>query len=128
MRALRQLSKRSCDSRMYTYFLPSYILLPPKPDSGLSKALSSYRVELAAPDAPHGQVHPFWDGVDLASTAQEDLQRKKQWRVDAETLAALRLAAAQYLGTHNFHNFTVGREFSDRSNQRHMKKIEVIST
>lgn len=28
-------------------------------------------------------------------------------------------------GTHNFHNYTVGREFRDRAAQRYMIKLEV---
>lgn len=110
---------------MYTYFLPSYILLPPKADSGLAKSIRTGCEELGTPTEP--AVHPFWNGVDPTSTSSEDLQRKKQWRVDPDTLQRFRLAATKYLGTHNFHNFTVGREFGDRSNQRHMKKVEVIT-
>ncbi|KAF8523613.1 pseudouridine synthase [Gautieria morchelliformis] len=112
----------SCDSRMYTYFLPSYLLLPPKPDSGLARALKANSEELGT--ASEQGVYPFWNGVDLTCT-YDDHQRKKQWRIDSDTLANFRFASTRYLGTHNFHNFTVGREFRDRSNQRHMKKIEV---
>ncbi len=38
---------------------------------------------------------------------------------------SLRTIAQKYNGTHNFHNFTVGRDFSDRSTIRFMKNIEV---
>lgn len=38
---------------------------------------------------------------------------------------SLRTIAQKYNGTHNFHNFTVGRDFSDRSTIRFMKSIEV---
>lgn len=37
----------------------------------------------------------------------------------------LRRAAAKYEKSHNFHNFTVGREFADRTVLRFMKNIEV---
>ncbi|KAF8587908.1 pseudouridine synthase [Ramaria rubella] len=111
----------SCDSRMYTYFLPSYVLLPPKPDSGLAKVVREGTEE----SSTDRSVPSFWAGADLANTGQDDLQRKRQWRADAGSLAHLRSAATEYLGTHNFHNFTVSREFGDRSNHRFMKKIEV---
>jgi tRNA pseudouridine38-40 synthase len=56
---------------------------------------------------------------------EDDLVRKRQWRVGPEQVELLRAAANRFEGTHNFHNFTVGRDFKDRSNQRHMKSIEV---
>ena len=31
----------------------------------------------------------------------------------------------QFEGTHNYHNFTAGRDSSDPSCKRHMKKIQV---
>lgn len=39
----------------------------------------------------------------------------------------LRQLATKYEGTHNFHNFTVGREVKDRSNMRYMKRVEVAN-
>jgi tRNA pseudouridine38-40 synthase len=51
--------------------------------------------------------------------------RKRAWRVGAEQVVTLRQLAENYEGTHNFHNFTIGRDFKDRSNMRYMKKIEV---
>lgn len=107
---------------MYTYLLPSYVLLPPKPGCGLARALAG--AAEAGAEAGAASDHPFWAGGD-AATPEEDLERKRVWRIDAELHAALRRAAAKYVGTHNFHNFTVGRHFSDRSNQRFVKKIEV---
>lgn len=40
-------------------------------------------------------------------------------------MTALRAALTQYLGTHNFHNFTVQKEFKDRTCLRFMKQIEL---
>lgn len=51
--------------------------------------------------------------------------RKKKWRANPEIVNALRDAAKKYEGTHNFHNFTVGRDYKERSCNRYMKKIEV---
>lgn len=55
----------------------------------------------------------------------EELQRKRAWRIGAEGLNSLRTAVKHFEGTHNFHNFTVDKDFRDRSNQRHMKSIQV---
>lgn len=120
--------KSGCDSRKYTYFFPSYLLLPPKPGSGLDRTLQQYVTSLppisscAAPLAPRPE-ESFWSTAD--ASREDELRRKRAWRVGPELVEKLRSAARKYEGTHNFHNFTVGREFGDRSNQRHMKHIEV---
>jgi len=51
--------------------------------------------------------------------------RKRSWRVGQEQVQSLRNIVALFEGTHNFHNFTAGRESSDPSCKRHMKKIQV---
>ncbi|KAF5383796.1 hypothetical protein D9615_003543 [Tricholomella constricta] len=118
-----------CDSRKYTYFFPTYLLIPPTPGSGLDRSLQQYAATLP-PDSQSPAVdqpknsHPFWEG-DLGSYERE-LVRKRSWRVGSEQVERLRQTARKFEGTHNFHNFTVGRDFSDRSNQRHMKKIEIF--
>jgi tRNA pseudouridine38-40 synthase len=69
--------------------------------------------------------HAFWAAASPKSTKEEDLARKRQFRVSAEAIELLRETARRYEGSHNFHNFTVGREYGDRSCVRIMKKIEV---
>ena len=75
--------------------------------------------------APLHTVHPFWMESAPVSSKDDDLQRKRRWRAGTGDIRRLREIAKKFEGTRNFHNFTVGREFSDRSTQRHMKKIEV---
>ena len=126
-----ELCNRSCDSRKYTYFFPSYLLIPPKPGSNFARSFatqSSTNASSSSSDAlPDFSQHPFWSSVPSSETTtrEEDMLRKKAWRVDKETLEKLREAAKKFEGTHNFYNFTVGRDFRDRSCQRFMKKIEV---
>lgn len=114
---------RSCDSRKYTYFFPSYLLIPPKPNSAFVHSAVASRGSPGDIDIPQ---HPVWDflGAD-SSSPEEDLARKRQWRVNAKDVDKLRATAKKFEGTHNFHNFTVGRDFADRSNQRNMIKIQV---
>jgi tRNA pseudouridine38-40 synthase len=120
---------RSCDSRKYTYFFPSYLLIPPKPGSGLYETFRRQTVPSSSSPSHAGaftdNIHSFWAECPSESSKEDDLQRKRRWRVGPETIRRLREAAQKFEGTRNFHNFTVGREFSDRSTQRHMKKIEV---
>jgi tRNA pseudouridine38-40 synthase len=120
---------RSCDSRKYTYFFPSYLLIPPKPGSGLYETFRRQAVpsstSLPNAGAFTDHIHPFWAESLPESSKDDDLRRKRLWRAGTEDVRKLREIAKKFEGTRNFHNFTVGREFSDRSTQRHMKKIEV---
>ncbi|KAF8906213.1 pseudouridine synthase [Gymnopilus junonius] len=111
-----------CDSRKYTYFFPTYLLIPPKPGSGFHRVWSEQAGNIADDKLPLS--YEFWNGQD-SGTKEEDLARKRAWRVSPGQIQTLRTLAARYEGTHNFHNFTVGREFADRSNNRYMKKIEI---
>ncbi|KZS90778.1 tRNA pseudouridine synthase [Sistotremastrum niveocremeum HHB9708] len=121
----------SCDSRKYTYFFPSYLFIPPKPDSGFARALQETNVKLRAGaetsgvDGAADDVHPFWKDSSLDSSPEEDLARKRTWRCSSQDVERFRTAVNKYLGSHNFHNFTVGREYKDPSNRRVMKAIEV---
>ena len=93
-------------------------MIAPKPGTGLHNSLKDQGAE--------AQGRPFWDGVQ-ESSVEEDLRRKRSYRITPEQLAALREAAKKFEGSHNFHNFTVGRDFRDRSCQRFLKSIEVNS-
>ncbi|KAL0953754.1 hypothetical protein HGRIS_004943 [Hohenbuehelia grisea] len=110
-----------CDSRKYTYFFPTYLLLPPKPGSALIQLLQEHAASVSD-EGPATEAHPFWSSS--ADSLAEDLRRKRAWRVSPEQVEQLREAGKKYEGTHNFHNFTVGSDFKDRSSQRHMKRIE----
>ncbi|KAJ7625581.1 pseudouridine synthase [Roridomyces roridus] len=116
-----------CDSRKYTYFFPTYILLPPKPNSPLYRVLTEHAAaSLSSSPPPPSPIvgHLFWANAE-SSTEAEDMARKRAWRIDPTQLEQLRTSAQKYLMTHNFHNFTVNAEFSDRSNQRVMKNIVI---
>jgi tRNA pseudouridine38-40 synthase len=96
------------------------MLLPPKPDRGFDRALQQHGI--GSTDSVLD--YEFWKGHE-SSAREEDIARKRAWRVSQRQMEKLQEMATKFEGTHNFHNFTVGREFKDRSNQRHMKKIEV---
>ncbi|KAI0676070.1 pseudouridine synthase [Trametes maxima] len=110
-------ARTTCDSRKYTYFFPSYLMIPPKPGSGLHGTLRAQGTECVP--------HPFWEGTDPSMTPQDELKRKRAYRISSVQLSALREAAKKFEGSHNFHNFTVGRDFRDRSCQRFLKSIEI---
>ncbi|KAG8873846.1 tRNA pseudouridine synthase 1 [Tulasnella sp. 331] len=121
--------RKGCDSRRYEYLFPSWMLLPPKPGSGLANMMERAQVEAGLPSPI--ATHEFWTvpPPDTATTAKDvilsDLTRKRSWRVGPETLATFCAHMAEFKGTHCFHNYTVGREFSDRQTQRFMMALDV---
>ena len=50
---------------------------------------------------------------------------RREYRVNAEKLDLFKAAMKQYEGTHNFHNFTLGKTYNDPSSRRFMKSTSV---
>ena len=100
-------------------------MIPPKPGSGIHRALTDQISQDpdSSSDSPPTPVSDFWKHDD--GSREEDLVRKRAWRVGHEQVQSLRNIVELFEGTHNFHNFTAGRDFSDPSCKRHMKKIQV---
>ncbi|CAK5267249.1 unnamed protein product [Mycena citricolor] len=117
--------RTNCDSRKYTYFFPTYLLIPPKPSSALYRVLTEHTASFNPPVPPPILGHSFWDAAPADSAAADDMARKRAWRVGPEQMEQLRAGARKYLATHNFHNFTVDGAFNDRSNMRVMKAIDI---
>src|ERR1700761_6348572 len=102
--------------------MPSYLLIPPKPDSNLYKLMNALPENQTVEDE---EPHPFWVKAILNTTAEEDLQRKRTYRSTPTDIATLRSIMMAFEGSHNFYNFTVQRDFHDMSARRFMKSIEV---
>ncbi|KAJ7312387.1 pseudouridine synthase [Mycena albidolilacea] len=112
-----------CDSRKYTYFFPTYTLIPPKPSSALYRVLTEHAASLSPAMPSPIRAHAFW--ADAPTDDAGDVARKRAWRIQPTQVEQLRATAQKYVATHNFHNFTVNGVFSDRSNQRFMKNLEI---
>ncbi|KAG7094072.1 hypothetical protein E1B28_007692 [Marasmius oreades] len=114
-----------CDGRKYTYFFPSYLLIPPKPGCALDKGFKEYAASISQDVAYTSD--PFWDvpGVEK-SVAEEDFTRKRAWRASPAHIERLREIVKKFERTHNFHNFTVTQDPKDKSNNRYMKNLEVL--
>ncbi|KAL9933856.1 hypothetical protein V8E36_007514 [Tilletia maclaganii] len=131
-------ARTSCDSRQYEYLLPTYVFLPPKPGSFMYSTLQKHRDAAVADGAnetkPVGPglpswtdvlSHPFWQAQGVDKQYAEDMVEKKKWRIPTEQLERIRTVFQQYAGSHNFHNFTIGKEFRDRSASRFMKQLTI---
>ena len=52
---------------------------------------------------------------------------KRTYRIDPARLARIQPLLNEFLGTNNFHNYTIQKSFEDRSAQRHIKSFVVHS-
>lgn len=135
-------ARTSCDSRLYEYLLPTYVFIPPKPFSAMWKMLrrlnsGETNVPLQEDGTPvmpwdddkikHLPVlnHPFWREHGLDGDFTQDMVAKRAWRLDTAALERVRQVFQEYKGSHNFHNYTIGKDFRDRSATRVMKKLTV---
>lgn len=67
------------------------------------------------------------DGLYLKVKQYKQLENahRRSYRISEAKLAKFRSAMDQYIGAHNFHNFTLGKDFNDASAIRFMKEISV---
>ena len=69
--------------------------------------------------------HPFWREQGYTSEFAADVKAKRAWRIPREQLERVRAIFNEYTGSHNFHNYTIGKEFRDRSAHRNMKRLTI---
>ncbi|KAJ1531191.1 tRNA pseudouridine synthase 1 [Nowakowskiella sp. JEL0078] len=117
-------AKNHCDSRIYEYLLPTYTLLPPKcphffPHSTLSRSVDSSLKILSDPEKKDFGFN------DVKPATVEEMIEMRKTRISPEILEKLREFMNKYVGTHNYHNFTVGKSPNDKNAKRHIKKWEI---
>lgn len=140
-------ARTMCDSRMYNYSLPTYCFLEPRPDTAMGKRIQrkegekswwesqskaemlNGEVKQEEPAEDGGQPPENKDGSSSSglTSFKEDQILRKAYRIPPELLQRVRHLFQGFAGSHNFWNFTVGKEFSDRSCQRVMKNLTVSS-
>lgn len=54
-----------------------------------------------------------------------DKTKSKNYRSTPEQIELMRSILKEYLGTHNHHNFTVGKKYDDPSSSRYIMSFEV---
>lgn len=137
-----------CDSRTYEYSLPTYLFLPPKPGTALYERLNSNGTnvdgkiwsECFEPDETEGswwkgEVNPDLGpppvpGLDGTSSHLSEFKmstryKKSSYRISQPMLQRIKQSVEKYKGTHNFHNFTVGKEFKERNSIRIIREMSV---
>lgn len=108
-------AKTGCDSRVYEYLLPTYCFLPPAPKKVGEERGSENDIVMVVDNKEHY----------IPRSTPEEMENKRKYRIDAETLSKFREALSKFVGTSNYHNYTIGRGFKDKSCYRYIKSIEV---
>ena len=98
-------SKNNCDSRFYEYLLPTYVL--------------DYASKILYPKSAIPEEHSPVSEVNIE-------EKRKLFRASEKTLSHLKECLGKYVGTHNFHNFTVHCKFNANSAKRYIKSFEVL--
>ncbi|KAI8063931.1 pseudouridine synthase [Gongronella butleri] len=110
-------AKTLCDSRVYEYLLPCYAFAPPHKQKLYANRKDESDISVSSKD---GSVVKF---IRIAS--EEQRSKAEQYKISDSQLAAFRAAMQKYEGTHNFHNYTIGRHFNEKSANRYMINIKV---
>ena len=108
--------KFCCSGRRYHYLLPTYLLSEEK---AINKLMNEAQL-LDKDGSSDGQA--FLRDDQLQSIRDKHL---KDYRAHPEAIEKLKIAASQYVGTHNYHNFTSAKEGGDASAIRYITKFEV---
>lgn len=74
-------------------------------------------------DPESGELTTY--GKALKSIKQIETQSRRAYRIPNHRLSQFRSAMEQYQGTHNFHNFTIGKSFKDQLAQRYIISTKV---
>ncbi|KAI8917417.1 pseudouridine synthase [Entophlyctis helioformis] len=108
-------AKNYCDSRIYEYLLPTYILAPVTPSH---YPMSSLAVSAGIDMASLGRERNVL--IDIPPASASDMAAKRAYRVPPADLAHFRSVLSAYEGTHNYFNFTIGKKHTDKSANRYI--------
>ncbi|KAI8920088.1 pseudouridine synthase, partial [Powellomyces hirtus] len=109
-------AKNACDSRIYEYFLPTYVLH--------TVAAERYPLSVVAKKSGRDLAPLASEHIDLPKPSPEELAKRREFRISPSQLALLRSILLQFIGTNNCYNFTVNKPFHDKSANRYIMNFE----
>ncbi|KAJ2995816.1 tRNA pseudouridine synthase 1 [Globomyces sp. JEL0801] len=108
-----------CDSRIYEYLLPTYCFMEA---SAIDYPFSNIAIETDMTLEKSGRT--LFQPREVIEPTLEEMKLKRQYRITNQKLDKFNSILSKYVGTHNYHNFTVGKSFNDRSAQRYITLCE----
>lgn len=93
--------------------------------SGETEAPSAQDVTQKAGDQPAEKTTASSVNEAILTVRAAYLQAKKDYRIPPERMARLNEALSKYVGTRNFHNYTIQKSYLDASAKRHMKSFSI---
>ncbi|GMF43088.1 unnamed protein product [Phytophthora fragariaefolia] len=118
-------AKMSCDQRTYEYLAPTFIFAKRARSSAAKETVKTeVKGEDAAAQWPSNlrdSEEGFDDNLVIDNTT---LEAHKAFRLSDETLQKLNTTLKEYVGTHNFHNFTSKMEPSNPQANRFIISFE----
>ncbi|KAI8094631.1 pseudouridine synthase [Thamnidium elegans] len=112
-------AKNLCDSRVYEYLLPTCAFMKPIPKELTDTPTNEDDIMICNNDP----VNPI---VKYATrSTPEVIQQRHDYRATKEQLETFATALKEFEGTHNFHNYTNGKAFNDKSANRYIMSIDV---
>ena len=141
-------AKDRADSRYYEYLLPTFLFSRQSREEFMKLAeASSIRTDVGGQPGKSAQPQKSKDSKESDSEegeaedeeyvapsefvkpeiTAEELKRISEYRASDEDLERFNRILGFYCGTHNFHNFTIGKGPNDPSAQRHIKTFAASS-
>jgi tRNA pseudouridine38-40 synthase len=124
-----------CDQRHYEYSIPTHMFLAPKPGTAMAERIKAARASSTEGDAAPAvegaaataiaESAVFWAAQPEETVFADDLIAKRAYRISPAVLQLTREFIEGYQGSHNYYNYTIGKDFRDRTSQRVMRKLTV---
>lgn len=112
-------SKNMCDSRIYEYSLPTYVF--DKIDASL------YPNSNFAKQNPPSKVRNDKEIAFPITPTLDEMKIKRSFKISDAKLSLIDKILEKYNGTHNFHNFTIGKKFTEPNALRFIKSFAKTS-
>ena len=112
-------AKNLCDSRVYEYLLPTCAFMAPIKPVMTDEPTRDDDIMVSSSNEPDAIVKY------ASRSSPELIQARHDYRATPQQLETFATALKEFEGTHNFHNYTNGKSFHERSAQRYIMSINV---
>ncbi|KAI9332144.1 pseudouridine synthase [Zopfochytrium polystomum] len=124
-------AKNQCDSRLYEYLLPTYVLAEAPshlyPHSARGNLAGDSALDRQGDTANQECGTEEQDKSTTPGPMPFSAEQRSAFRISQESLDHLRSCLKQYVGTYNYHNYTVNCPFKEAAAKRFIRSFECSS-